>query len=91
MPPNLLTTGRAAHPGPPPPTTYVKPRVILLSQLNAWLAQVDRQAAQRHQPIDLADLYWLGAYQRGLSPYQALAARHPACAQLDLFAPPSPL
>jgi hypothetical protein len=91
MSPNLLTTRRAAYPGPPPPTAYVKPRVIVLSHLNAWLAQVNCEAAARHQPVDLADLHWLGAYQRGLSPYQALAAQHPACAQLDLFAPPSPL
>jgi hypothetical protein len=91
MPPNLLTTRRAAYPGPPPPPSYVKPRVIILSRLNAWIAQVDRQAAKLHQPVDLADLYWIGAYERGLSPRQAIAARYPACAQLDLFAPPSSL
>ncbi len=65
-------------------------RTIIIKELNGWLSEVGQLALQYNIAIDLGAIAWIGRYQRGLSPAQALEEESPALHQLELFGPVLP-
>lgn len=61
-------------------------RQIRVADLNAWLRELDSLAQLYGTPVDLADIAWIGRYQRNMTPAQALHDFNPSTLQLQLFA-----